>query len=196
MYFGNTSANTLTLGPLTVYPITFTVCSDDTVIEGTYNQKISFSGASSPVVQGNVNSINVTISGIPVPTFSVDDPTTDVLSGERFSNITITANAGGTLYYLIKETDETTTSVSFTALKVNVTVNKLTIESQRDYLTRIYDSPRDRRIGAIAVSAGNPTDIVFSQYFPGTNYLFCGYLQTKDESSRSNLICRRIVTPP
>ena len=82
MYFGNTSANTLTIDNSTTYPVFFTICSDETVVVGTnYNPKIIFSGASSPVVQGNVNSINATISAVPPPSFFVDDPTTDFRSG-------------------------------------------------------------------------------------------------------------------
>ena len=97
---------------------------------------------------------------------------------------------------MIRETDDLFMNVSFTQLRANVTANKSSVQNQSDYLARMYDSPRDIRIGAINVSAGNPKNIILSRYFPGTNYLFCGYLQTKDESLVSNLTCQRIVTPP
>ena len=106
MYFGYTASNILTLDSLTTYPVPFTLCSDDTVtVKRLYNPKILFSGESSPVIQGNVNSINVLISDVPLPVFTVENPMTNTASGQLFSNITVKSNVNGKFYYTIKETD-------------------------------------------------------------------------------------------
>lgn len=197
MYFGDTASNIITLDSSTIYPVPFTLCSDDTVaVKRIYNPKILFTGESSPVVQGNVNSINAIITDVPLPVFTVENPMTDTASGQLFSNISVKSNVNGKLYYTIKETDESFINVSLSALKTNISANKLVIQSQSDFIGHIYDSPRDVRVGVIDVSAGNTAEITMWQYFPQTNYLLCGYVQTNDKKSVSNLTCSRIVTPP
>ena len=87
-------------------------------------------------------------------------------------------------------------NVSLSALKTNISANRLVIQSESDFIGHIYDSPRDLRVGAIDVTAGNTAGLTLWRYFPQTNYLLCGYVQTNDKKSVSNLTCSRIVTPP
>lgn len=160
-----------------------------------FNVIIVYSGTSSPIVQGNINVINVVISDVPSLTFGAEDPITDSSSGGNFSTLAVTASINGRLFYFIKETHDTSSDVPLAEIQGNITQNKFVIESQNDFLTHIYDSPRDVRYGVINTSATNKTSITLWQYFPGTHYLFCGYLQTFDNTSVSELACQQIFTP-
>ena len=192
--FGSSGVNSLTFQPFPL-PNSFVICARDSVTLGSsYDLLISFFGIAAPALQGNVDAIKVTVSTVPLPLFSMDNLTGKFSLGLDYWNMTGVPNVNGKLYYFVEETDANSSSISLAELQGNISQNVFTVQSQSDYLIYLYDAPRDLFLGAIQVNARNTTWIFIRRYFPATNYLFCGYLQTNDNSSVSNLTCQKIIT--
>lgn len=195
--FGLHPSNVLTVDTSSVFPIPFTICSDGTVAK---DQKLTptifFSGESSPVVQSNANQVKVTITATPAPVFTLDDPITDFLSGQKFCNISAKGNVNGKLYYQLRETDKTSMEVSLDFIRSSIQANRTVIQSQADFLTHMHAEPRDTRVGVVDLTAGISSPIILYRYFPSTKYLLCGYLQASGSGPISNLTCKTLTTPP
>lgn len=192
--FGSSGVNSLTFQPFPL-PNSFVICARDSATLGSnYDLVISFFGIAAPALQSNVAAIQVTVSAVPFPFFAMDNLTGKFSLGLDYWNMTGIPNVNGKLYYFVEETDANFSSISLAELQGNISQSVFTVRSQSDYLTYLYDAPRDLFLGAIQVNARNTTWIFVRRYFPATSYLFCGYLQTNDNSSVSNLTCQKIIT--
>ena len=192
--FGSSGVSNITLSP---FPSSnfFVICASDNATVGISSDLvITFFGTATPIMQSNVAVIQVTVSVVPLPLFAMDNLTEKFSIGLDYWNMTGIPNVNGKLYYFVEETDANFSSISLAELQGNISQNVFTVQSQSDYLIYLYDAPRDLFLGAIQVNARNTTWIFIRRYFPATNYLFCGYLQTNDNSSVSNLTCQKIIT--
>jgi hypothetical protein len=109
---------------------------------------ITFIGTNTPVIQSNVNTITVTVTAVPAPLFPMDS----YPGGFAVNGI---PNVNGKLYYFVQETDADFSNISLAELQGNVSQNVFTIQSQSDYLTYLYDSPRNLFLDVLKVNAGN-----------------------------------------
>jgi hypothetical protein len=177
-------------------PISFILCSYDNVTVGqTINAAITLSGQSSPEVRSNVNVVAVTIGSVPNATISLSTTLAPDTTNESYYNVTAIPSINGNFYYFVQETTNVTSNVSLVNIKANITANKSVIFNQSDYTKYLYSNPRDYYLGVLTMVAGQTSNITITHYFPSTSYLLCGYLQSSDGTTTSNITCDSYTSP-
>ena len=61
-----------------------------------------------------------------------------------------------------------------------MSTGKTAIQSQSDYLTYLYSSPRNLVVGNLSLNPLTSSTLNITNYFPGTDYAICGFFQSSD----------------
>lgn len=182
---GTNPINTLVFSTTTSQD--YQVCAyDNATTSQSFNPSVFLSGASSPVVSPNFNLVNFTVGAFPNATITVDNAILvyDTTNNTYF-NLSVTSNVNGYFLYYIQELATSGTApINLTLSNVtsSLATGKTTVQSQADYLSYLYSTPRNMYIGNISVNATNTSTIQVTNYFPGTSYNIGGFFQTPSKS--------------
>lgn len=77
-----------------------------------------------------------------------------------------------------------------------MSTGKTAIQSQSDYLTYLYNSPRNLVVGNLSLNPLTSSTLQLTNYFPGTNYAICGFFQSSDPNKTltTQLNCTVVTT--
>ena len=77
-----------------------------------------------------------------------------------------------------------------------MSTGKTAIQSQSDYLTYLYNSPRNLVVGNLSLNPLTSSTLKITNYFPGTNYAICGFFQSSDPNKTltTQLNCTVVTT--
>ena len=144
----------------------------------------SFKGTSIPVnlYMGGINEqaytlsrSNLTVnvisnaSTIALPTLSIAVVNTQ----KTYTKLSVTTNLPGILYYELKLAP-LASPLSLLQLKYEIKQLNTTLQSQKDFLSRIYVNDRDHRINFKTIATG-VNFIEFENLLPDREYAFCAY---------------------
>lgn len=183
----------------------YQLCSYDNGTVGLlYNATLTLSGASSPEVATSVNYITIKLGDIQPLNLTIDsnNPIFDT-TNQSWVKIPVSSNISGSFLYSVQELDSQNLVDTLTlAHMVNYLTNKqTTLQNQSDYLSYLYNSPRNMILGNLSVGPLSTiiTNIVVTNYFPGTTYSVCGYFQNPSQTLNFTISCKNVIftaTPP
>ena len=134
----------------------FQICSYD---NGTIGQlvpvSLTLSNSSSTEVYINLNQLAITIVDYPTPSIKVNTTVVPDSIAQQYLNYTVTSNMNGYFLYYVQELSSLATPTVLTLVQVStaLTTGQTSIQSQSDYLTYLYNSPRNLVVGNLSVNA-------------------------------------------
>lgn len=145
------------------------------------------------IISGSISSITVNISTMPSPSVTISLPSYYDGGVGTFS---ITTNIQGNYLYSLRESKNASDPYNFSFYYNMLANNNYTIESQSDFLTKLYVSPRNF---IVSNQTGLTPEIPISKQFynmlPETTYSLCGYYQNVAGNSFNSLGCQLFTTP-
>lgn len=135
--------------------LSYQLCAyDNATLNQVINVPITLSGNSSTEVTTNTNQLSILIGDYPTPSITVSSTLTLDPTAQQYVNISVTSNIGGYFLYYIQElaTSGTVTNKTLSEITTALTTGRTIIQSQSDYLTYLYNSPRNMIAGNLSVS--------------------------------------------
>lgn len=135
--------------------LSYQLCAyDNATLNQVINVPITLSGNSSTEVTTNTNQLSILIGDYPTPSITVSSTLTPDPTAQQYVNISVTSNIGGYFLYYIQEltTSGTVTNKTLSEITTALTTGRTIIQSQSDYLTYLYNSPRNMIAGNLSVS--------------------------------------------
>jgi hypothetical protein len=201
-YIQNVNGSTVTFNSTSNTTQTVLFCSlgNNTSPLTTYSFNTILTGTNANLYQindGTASPINLTL--VAVTTVNITNSSITYIGNTTNGTINITTSLDGTLYYYIRDVNDTTSPVDPVSL-ANITAALANhtnyIHNQSDYLTYLYITPRFIYVNSINTLAGVPQTIPIVTYMPDTTYEFCTYFNSSDGSvTTTTPNCTNFTTP-